>query len=272
LAKALWTLVAPVRLYVRHSPIPKGKWRISKIILEPVLSLFPQDMTVWATVPGGRISLLYSEDLGKRVLISGGFEMAEIAVANSRARRGSVAVDVGANVGMFTVPLATAVGPTGAVLAFEPHPANAERLRGNCRVNGRSNVVVHEVALAESEGTAVLKLGKDAAYGSTVQVWPGKESGETLSVPSRTLDGVWREAGQPDVSFVKVDVEGAELQVLSGARDLLATCSPSLLLEANSPRALDELRTWLAGVGYVPTANPNFEAWNHLFLPRSRDT
>lgn len=263
----LWLLVAPVRLYVRHSPLARGKWRLSQTILEPVLSLFPRGMTMLASVPGGRIPLSYSEDLGRRVLITGGFEAAEIDVVISYAKRGGCAADVGANVGMFTIPLADKVGPAGAVFAFEPHPANAERLRQNCENNGASNVVVHELALAERDGVIVLQLGKDAAYGSTVGVWPGKESGETLSVPCRTLDGIWQEAGRPQISVVKVDVEGAELSVLDGARELLADCAPALLVEANSMQAFNELCEWLGKIDYRRKPCPRFEPWNHLFLP-----
>lgn len=266
LASILWVLVGPVRFYIRRSPFARGKWRMANTILQPLLSLFPPGMTVVASVPGGRIPLFYAEDLGRRVLMTGGFEAAEIDAVMSYATQGSFAADVGANVGMFTIPLAQKVGATGVVLAFEPHPLNAERLRRNCASNVVSNVVIHQIALAERDGTAVLQLGKDHAYGSTIRVAPGKESGQALSVPCRTLDGIWRDVGRPRISVVKVDVEGAELDVLNGARELLMECGPALLMEANSANALRELSDWLAGVGYVRTTNRNFEPWNHLFL------
>jgi FkbM family methyltransferase len=266
----MWLVVAPIRIYIRLSPIALGKWRLVKMILEPVLSLFPAGMTLFAPVPGGHIPLLYSEDLGKTVLIKGSFEAAEISAIVASAEPGSCVADVGANVGLFSIALARKVAPAGKVFAFEPLPANAERLRRNCENNRVSTVIVYQVALAEHDGVIALRLGSDPAYGSTVEVRPGKASGETLTVTCRTLDGVWREAGRPRMSAVKIDVEGAELSVLSGARELLAECGPVLLIEAASTSAINELSAWLDKFGYVRHQRPGFEPWNHLFMRGDR--
>lgn len=265
LCSLLWLLVAPLRLYIRHSPLARGKWRLATTFLEPVLSLFPAGTMVIASVPGGQIPLRYTEDLGKIVLIKGSFESAEIDAIVACAAPGSCVADVGANVGLFSIALAAKVAPEGKVFAFEPLPANAERLRRNCQSNGISTVIVYQLALAERDGVIALRLGTDPAYGSTVAVRPEKASGETLIVPCRTLDGVWRDAGRPRMSAVKIDVEGAELGVLKGARDLLAECGPALLIEAASTSAFEEVSEWLAKLGYVARERPGFEPWNHLF-------
>ncbi len=270
LCSFLWLIAAPLRLYIRRSPIERGKWRLSHGVLEPLLSLFPDGMTVLATVPGGRIPLFYTEDLGRRVLITGGFETAEINAVMSYATLGGGAADVGANVGMFTIPLAHKVGPNGIVLAFEPYPSNADRLRQNCVANGASSVVVHQLALMDRDGVVDLHLGMDPAYGSTTRVSPGKESGATISIPSRTFDNIWAESGRPRVSVVKIDVEGAELSVLSGSREFLISCAPTLLVETASPEAFDEVAGWLRNLGYAHHSRVGFEPWNHLFLADRR--
>jgi FkbM family methyltransferase len=200
------------------------------------------------------------------VLAFGEFEGAEVRALCACASPGSAAIDVGANVGMVTIPLALAVGNQGKVIAFEPVAASAARLRENLRLNGLTHVVVHEVALGEQDGEITLQLGSDPVFHSSTEVLGPWRTDESVRVPCRTLDAVWEAEGRPSVSVVKIDVEGAELSVLKGGRGLLAQERPALLLELLDAN-YDEVVGWLRDLGYRPSRPRGFAPWNHLFLP-----
>jgi hypothetical protein len=82
----------------------------------------------------------------------------------------------------------------------------------------------------------------------------------------RRLDNVWDEAGKPSVAFIKMDVEGAEINVLMGAPRLLSTCRPSLLVEANSAEHFSQLKVHLFRLGYRHIRPEGFLPYNHLFV------
>jgi len=262
--RLLWPLAWPLRQYLRHSPLPIGKGFLIRNGLLPLLP--PPPHTFVATLPGGgRLRVQHRELIGYATLLERGFEVAETRAICAFARAGSTVVDAGANIGSLTVPLAKAVGPRGRVLAFEPLPANAERLRENVALNGLRNVEVGELALGEQDGTIALRLADDPALHSTVAVFQRRATGEALLVPVTTLDRRWREAGAPDVSALKIDVEGAELAVLKGSEQLLRACRPTLLVEAAETSQLEAVARWLAAVGYVWRQPAGFKPWNYLF-------
>ena len=169
--------------------------------------------------------------------MSGGFERAETEFAIEQARPGTVAIDVGANVGMFTVPLALAVGPSGRVLTIEPSPENVERLERNLDLNSLENVVVEPIAVGDKAGRLVLQLASDPGFHSTAEVAEPRGIEENLTVRAETLDQVWLRAHAPAVSFIKIDTEGSEDAVLRGAEQILRACQPVLLVEAKGDNA-----------------------------------
>jgi len=140
-----------------------------------------------------------------------------------RAPRG-VAVDIGANRGVVTYLLASRFRQ---VHAFEPSPENG----GFLRRNAPQNVIVHEVALSNSEGTATLSTpiwwgAASRTHGSLEKAFAGDQV-EQKQVPMRPLDAF----GLTDVALVKIDVEGHELGVLRGARRTLTEQRPVLWIE-----------------------------------------
>lgn len=151
----------------------------------------------------------------------------------------SVAVDAGANIGLWTVPLARHLAEFGGhVVAVEPIPANAARLRENLRLNGLEVVVdVHEVAVSDRAGTAELSLREDfrdgAATGNAaIVIDDGTDTAfRTVVVPTVPLDTLL--AGAPRVDFVKADLEGHEDRFLAGAAGTLARCRPVVVCEWN---------------------------------------
>lgn len=149
---------------------------------------------------------------------------------------GSVVWDVGAHIGFTSLIAARLVGPAGRVEAFEPYPPNQQRLTRAITLNGAANVGVHPEALGAEPGTRVFHLHDSSLQGSLVEI-PG---GQSIKVPCTTLDDLAGDLPAPDL--VKVDAEGAELEVLAGGRRLLASSRPRLLVEFTTSQLFAEAR------------------------------
>jgi FkbM family methyltransferase len=262
----LWPLTSPLRHYAIRAPLTRGKHFVIRRLLP---AMFPRSPAcLIAHVPGGgRVKIDYSEEIALLLLLHGSYEAAEIESLATFATAGTVAIDVGANIGMYSVALAGAVGSAGRVLAFEPVPQTLDKLRRNIALNALNNIEVVAAAAGEAAGSIDIRLANDSAYSSVVQVKQNRATGETLAVPVLTLDDVWEERHRPMVSFCKVDVEGAEFAVLKGAETMLRMCRPTLLLEGDAGPQLDALISWLASRGYHEMSPTGFLPWNHLFVP-----
>jgi FkbM family methyltransferase len=154
------------------------------------------------------------------------------------------AVDVGANVGSYTVALA---GLARAVYAFEPDPELARMLRRAAP----PNVHVSEDALSEREGTSqfhipLLNGHRAVALGSLVA--PSDQDYDVRTVTTTTLNTA---LANVDVGFVKIDVEGHEQRVLIGGRDLIARCRPTVLVEANTLDSVTAVAAFFDQLGYA---------------------
>jgi FkbM family methyltransferase len=160
----------------------------------------------------------------------------EVPVQEAFARtlqRGEVVFDVGSNVGFYSLVAARLVGPTGQVHAFEAIPEIAHEVVVNARRNHLANVEVHAVAVTDVEGTVELQRSRTPG-GSTVA--PDEtlhDLTDTFPVPAVTLDAFVQRGTAPAPDFVKIDVEGAELQVLAGMTVLLRDARPVVLCEVD---------------------------------------
>jgi FkbM family methyltransferase len=143
-------------------------------------------------------------------------------------REGMTVFDVGANVGELTLHFSRSVGPSGAVHAFEPTGRGFERLETICRAASLRNVRLNRLALAESEGSVSLHVyDGDYLSWTTRAVRPLEDYGIDVKpigveeAPATTLDLYCERNGVAGIDLLKIDVEGAEFQVLVGARRLL---------------------------------------------------
>jgi len=156
---------------------------------------------------------------------------------NVRLRAGEVAVDVGANLGWYSVLLSRLSEPGAQIFAFEPDPESYRLLTRNLAVNAAGSVAAFNVALGETPGVAELHRYKSCNNGRHTLL-SGNTSGGVVRVPVDTLGAFWdRHAlGDRPIRLLKVDVEGFEYFVLRGAGELLRRCG-CLLLEY-SPESL----------------------------------
>lgn len=163
----------------------------------------------------------------------------ELHIVKDLVREGTIAVDVGGHFGMYTYMMARAVGKQGRVITIEPIEEDA-RLIDDAMRRLKQPVTVLHCALSSRDGEAEMRIpligGSAKTALSTLErdaQAPTASGTETRMVPTRTLDDVLRNIDRP-VSFVKIDVEGHELEVLKGADDTLRIYQPNLLIEVNA--------------------------------------
>lgn len=167
---------------------------------------------------------------------------------------GSVAIDVGANRGVYTYLLSARVGPLGRVHSVEPYPGNVARLRVLARRRG--NITFHPVAVSDAAGEATLHVpvhdGKHIHALSTLGSVRGTGH-EDFQIPVRTLDELLvGERGR--ITLLKCDVEGHEDLVLRGATATLREHMPAIVIEIEQRHRKDPIHdtfSHLLGLGYV---------------------
>jgi len=147
---------------------------------------------------------------------------------------GQVVYDVGAASGFFAVIAARAVGAAGQVVAFEPMPTSADRLRHNIALNQFNNARVLELALGESGGAAKLAPGMDDDQASVNRSGDADQPAEAIDVRVTTIDDLVDKGALPPPDIVKMDIEGAEVEALRGAERTLSERRPVLLIESHN--------------------------------------
>jgi FkbM family methyltransferase len=162
---------------------------------------------------------------------------------------GKIVYDVGAASGFYTVIAARRVTDRGCVVAFEPRPDNASRIRHNVALNQFRHVKVLELALGDKDGEASFSLGADANRGGLTDVHVEPGSGGMIRVRTATIDKLVGEAEIPPPDVIKMDIEGAEIEALLGAKRTVLTHRPALLIEVHGRGA--KLRATLDHFGYV---------------------
>ena len=148
------------------------------------------------------------------VLSFGTYEPEETRLFRSKCRPGDTVIDVGANVGWYTIIASKLVGKNGSVIAFEPEPENFAILKRNVLANGCDNVILEQKALSNAAETLTLYLD-EVNKGMHSIVFDQK--GGTIKVEALRLDD-YLENRFKKVDFVKIDVEGAEPMVLEGMK------------------------------------------------------
>lgn len=149
---------------------------------------------------------------------------------------GQIVFDVGANIGYYTLLASLRVGSGGKVFAFEPSPRNISYLYRHLALNGVANVVVVPSACSDRSGLALFEQNDSCAEGRLAEPGVSPEGKDLLVVATVTIDSVVKLTGYaPDV--LKIDVEGAEEQVLRGATATLASAHPTLILAVHSEAA-----------------------------------
>ena len=222
--------------------------------------------------------------IGRSLDLYGEYSYGEADLFARLLRAGMVAIDVGANIGCYTVTMARLVGPQGAVIAFELHRIVYQNLCANIALHALANLHAINIAAGSGAGTAALPAIDYAATGNFGGIaLTDAADGEAVQIAA--LDTLPLE----QCHLIKIDVEGMEFDVLQGGEKTIAKHRPALYIEndraENSPRLIAHLLAadyrlfWHRPPLYNPDncfANDtnefsNLLSQNMFCLPRARD-
>jgi FkbM family methyltransferase len=232
-SEAVYRLVA---LYTRRSPLARGK----SFLIRTLQRILPVgEGFVVRAADGRRFELRARSRHAMDILFFGGIDPGETGLLRALVRPGDQVVDVGANVGWYTTLFAAAVGGSGHVYAFEPVPSTFAELMRSAELNGAAGNVtfLHELCgAAPGAGTIYEFPTLHSGLSSARPI--GDEARIEHTVPTTTLDLLAAERGIGRIHLLKVDVEGAELEVVRGARGVLRSGAvEALMIEANEERS-----------------------------------
>jgi FkbM family methyltransferase len=228
---------------------PRDKF-LGKLIRSP-LSILPKS-TVVPILSGPLKGARWIIGSSVHSCWAGTYELSKLNLLCKFLRAGQVMYDVGANVGLYTLLGSRIVGSEGSIYAFEPLSENCRLLERHLELNHITNCRVINAAASNHAGIRKFDTTNGALMGRL------SDSGET-SVQTLDLDSFWMaEPGSRRPQFLKIDVEGAEMDVLRGASSLLSACAPGLLLATHGPEVHAKCNGYLASLGYkVTQIEPN---------------
>jgi FkbM family methyltransferase len=163
-------------------------------------------------------------------------------------RPGDTSIDGGANQRIYPLFMASLVGEEGHVIAIEPQPYATRRLQLSAAYNGFRNITIVQAAVSDSPGVAEFHI-----FDEPVSAGLKKSGGQVVSVETISIDSLVKKAGVAKIAFIKLDVEGAERDVLTGAQNVIKKDRPFILFEAlEDPQSTSSQEIWkfLRGFGY----------------------
>ncbi len=173
----------------------------------------------------------------------------EVGFVQHLLKPGMNAIDIGANVGMYSLPMASAVGIGGRVIAFEPGSENRRHLEASRMANDMRNLEISACALADAEKEGWLQIADSGELNSLTEAGGNAAGAERVRVS--TLDIQEEESQWPSIDFVKVDAEGQEARIVAGGRAFFDRHSPLIMYEINHAGVSNSALRWMfESLGY----------------------
>jgi FkbM family methyltransferase len=204
-------------------------------------------------IPDGlQMPILQGKLRGKKWIVNSGvhgywlgsYEYEKRRAFEAAVSPGSVVFDIGAHAGFYTLLASELVGSTGKVVAFEPLPRNLAFLRSHLDLNAVDNAEVIAAAVSDVDGAVGFQDGPDSSTG-----FISSSGGRRVAAVS--LDALVHEGNIPRPDFLKIDVEGAEMDVLRGGRRTLEEGSPALFLATHGKDVHASCCEFLKSLGYA---------------------
>jgi FkbM family methyltransferase len=207
--------------------------------------------------PETEVSILIGKLRGKKWIVGSGipaqwigyYESGQGILFAKACKDGGVVYDIGAHVGYYSLLAASSVGSSGSVYAFEPLPRNIAFLEQHKQLNNMNSINIFQVAVSDKFGEANFDIGTSNFQGALTE---GKDT-DKLIVKTIKLDDFVSENGLKPPDVMKIDVEGAEEQVLIGAESLLISCKPIIFLSLHehlNPGVTRKCLDFLEAIGY----------------------
>jgi FkbM family methyltransferase len=164
--------------------------------------------------------------IGRGIFAIGEFDPAVFGPLRAALKPGGTFLDIGANVGFYSMLALDAVGPAGAVHAFEIDERPLQCLRKTISRERIDNLFIHELAVGQTDRVVGVATRKDSGHSGVV------EHGGTRQIEMVTLDSWWRASQIKNLQAIKLDIEGGELPALEGAGEMLRETRPVIVCEA----------------------------------------
>ena len=235
-------LIPIFRTYIRYFPIHQGKRFIWQKLIEPYIQSADYPY-IANTLYAGVIAGNTSDFIQRFIYYFGIWEPALTYWVRRRIKPGDVFIDIGANIGYYTLLASKLVGKHGKVISIEASPRIFESLKNNLARNYIQNVKALNLAVSDSEGTVKVYFGGHGNCGETsILEQVGMEfEGEVKSI---RLDTILISEELDKIRIVKIDVEGAEFSVVDGMHELLHKCPKvDVLIEINPERLATQGKT-----------------------------
>jgi len=215
--------------------------------------------TIWFSVPGGKLPSKLGDSLWEYMFYARSFEDLERTVFLNLSEDVGVVLDVGANIGLYTVMVAGNKKWHGRIYAIEASPQEFKKLSEVVSKNKFKNVDVVNSAAGSEEGTLLFEesvVGNGALNRVVDTNEPPRPGSHRISIPVMPLDKIVKCGEHEVVGLVKMDVEGHELPVLQGMKKILELGRPAILIEMDSKRASalsspDRVWDFLEQAGYI---------------------
>jgi FkbM family methyltransferase len=178
--------------------------------------MIPHLKSNFAVVQGHKMFLDSKDSLC--LSIYGVYEPFETELVKKEIKKGDVVLDIGANIGYYTLIFAKLVGGEGKVFAFEPDPTNFTLLKKNVEINGYKNVIMVQKALSNKTGKIKLYLSEDNK--GDHRIYDSGDNRQSIEIESIRLDDCFKNYNG-GIDFIKMDIQGAEGGALQGMSNLL---------------------------------------------------
>jgi len=170
------------------------------------------DSQQWIEYEGHDLKIAPPDHVSKQLAKRGYYEKKESDFIRKVLSEGDVALDLGAHIGHHTVTMRDCVGESGRVIAVEANPKNAEHISETVAKNRFDNVIVVDKAVAASEGTMTLHVNTENT--GAASVLKGQSETVSVEIEASRLNPILKKNGSPNIDFVKIDVQGAERDII----------------------------------------------------------
>jgi len=235
----------------------RGQYRVRAVLVRlcqllqapgcPVALHLLSGISIWTDIHHGMTRWILTNDIG---------ETATAKVLDEILRSGDMVVDVGANIGYFSLLSARRIYPNGRVFAFEPGARARRAMMANVALNRWANIIsISDAAVGERRGRSYLQTFRAGCEHLSVLKERAEREGNFETVPVVSIDETCAET-EYRVKLIKVDVEGREWEVLRGADSTIRRWKPYLIVELSVPQQTrfgydpDEVAAWILDRSY----------------------
>jgi len=188
----------------------------------------------------GKVKINLYKDSILSNLIFRGFEKEETEFISTYVKKGDIVIDIGANIGLYTLLAAKKTGKTGKVISFEPTPEIFFRLEENIKGNNFTNIDSRNIGLSHKKDNLIFFVSNNG-YDAWNSLAPSKDSKlqNRIKIDVSTLDIELKEVDKSKITFVKLDVEGWEKFVILGGTEFFTNYSPLVMVEFTEKNTLN---------------------------------